>query len=213
MLKRKAQTQIISAVLITGIALGVVLVTYVWGVPLIQKSQTTNQIVSAENLMVSLEKAISDVVQTGVQKSITLTLMGGLEVSEEENSLNYVVITKGIGVSTEDWIPLNDENMFGVSGTLAEESVGLVGTNKAGVIIARSSIEVDSYKTTFRLAYRELDDLDSYEGYLVQIKESGNNIGTAGQHQIVIKRGEIEETGTSKTGGTLTVTPVMVTIA
>lgn len=214
MLNRKAQTQIISAILITGIVLGVVSVSYLWGVPLIQKSQTNTQITIAENLMTNIQKAIDDVVQTGTQKSILVNLDGKLEVSEDQNSIFYTITTKGLGIMAGDWIPLNDQNMFGIQGTTENQSVGVVGVNKAGVIIAKSIVAGDQYQTIFRLAYRELDDMETKEGHLVQIKEVGNNIATGGQKNLIIKREDILQSETpSKSGGKLLITTVSVTIA
>lgn len=213
MLSRKAQTQVISAILITGIAVGVVSIAYIWGVPLIQKSQVSTQITNAENLMNTIEKEIANIIQTGGQRSILLSLDGNLIVDQDANSIVYSLTTKGANVAN-DWVPLNDDNYFGVIDTAQNQSAGIVGEDKSGVIIAKTTPAGNQFITTYRLAYRQLVDLETSAGYLVQIKSAGNNLAGTGSHYLIIKKEEpYVASEKSKLGGTLTVTKISVTIS
>lgn len=213
MVRRTGQTQIISAVLITGIAIAVVSIAYVWGVPLIQKGQVATQVTNAENLMISIERSINDVIQAGGQRSVQVNLEGNLEVSESDNAIVYTIRTRGANIAA-DWVPINEDEMFGVIGTDQEQFPAEVGKDRSGVIIARAVPVGNEYDTTYRLAYRELVDTQTLQGFLVQIKVIGNNIATPGQHFLVIRKGEIfTAPQTSKAGGALLVTPVEVTVS
>lgn len=221
MSKRIAQAQIVSAVLIIGITILVISSAYFWGIPLIEKSQTSSKINKAQTLMLVIDDSMNDVIQHGGKKSILLNLEGKLEVSEELNSIRYFVDSKGANIATTDWVPLNDENMFGISGIGGSEegSPGIIGSNKDGVLIAKAIKSGNDYINEFRLAYRELENLascveDKCDGRLIQITEKGNNIASGGKHTIIIESGEtINQEGNSKTGGDLFVTPIYVTIS
>jgi hypothetical protein len=221
MLSRTAQAQVVSVVLIMGISILVISSAYFWGIPLIEKSQTSSDINKAQKLMLVIDDAMSDVAPHGEKRSILLNLDGELKVSEELNSITYSVDTKGANIATINWVPLNDENMVGIEWIGGSEggSLGIIGSNKDGVLIAKATKSGKGYKNEFRLAYRELENLASCkgnvcDGRLIKITEKGNNIASVGQHTLYIESGEtINEEGSSKTGGDLFVTPIYVTIS
>lgn len=224
MLRKMAQAQIVSVVLITGITVLVISSAYLWGLPLIEKSQTSSEINKAKTLMLSIDNGINDVIQHGGKKSIFLNLEGELAISEQLNSIIYSVETKDVNIATISWVSLNDENVFGVEGIGGDAqrgSPGIIGSNRDGVLIAKAIKLGDSYKNEFRLAYRELENIDSCKdvnnicnGRKIEIKEKGNNLGSGGQHTLYIERGETNTLpGESITGGDKFVTPIYVTIS
>lgn len=209
--RRKAQTEVISTVLLIGIGVAVVSVAYLWGIPLIQKGQSANRLQSAESTIFQIEGAVLDVVRGGGQKTMDVFIDGPLEVSDTDNSIIYSVRTKKVGVAASDWVPLNDDNMFGVSGTAQNDSVAMRGSDKAGVIVARASATDKEYITEYRLTYREIDDSSTKEGQLITIAAAGNNQLSPGKHTLTISREQpmISTTRQSRLGGPLTTMRVL----
>ena len=212
--KKKAQTEIISALLIVGITVGAVSVAYLWGVPIIQKGQSTNQIQEAESVMNDIEKAVSDVAQNGGQKSISLNLQGSLEVSEDENSIKYSILSKKAGVARTEWVPLNEDDTFGINGTSQNQSIPVYGMDKDAVLIAKSSVLGDGFVVDYRLVYREVDDLNTKEGYLTILSAVGNNKASGGNVKLTISREpQTVSTFTSKLGGKLITTKILLSVS
>lgn len=290
-LYRKAQSQVLSIILISGILITVVGATYMWGVPLIEKGRTSSDNEIAEGFMLLLKEKVDDVAETGEQRTLSVDLIGELEL-REDNSLTYTIVTRGLNIATTAWVPLaggmspvqedmaaveanggtgivniNDDvtcNMTSscgpvnvvlsdctdpIDGTYSEgsnfilndetylvhhidcigdidsqalivgperEKAGIVGIDEAGVLIARSVPAGDKFKTIYRLAYRELDDIStpSKDGYRIQLTREGNNILGPGQHRITIRRDENSKIiGESKHGGDLIGTKIYISMS
>jgi len=187
--KGKAQTEVISALLIVGITVAAVSVAYLWGVPIIQKGQSTNQIQEAEVMMNLIEKSVSEVAQNGGQKSIVLNLQGPLEISEEDNMIKYTIISKKAGVARTEWVPLNEDDTFGIAGTDQNQSIPVYGSDKDAVIIARANVLEDTgFSVNYNLVLREVDDFNTREGRKTLIVATGNNKAAGGTVKMLIKR-------------------------
>ncbi len=102
---RKAQSQILSIMLITGILITVIGATYMWGIPLIEKGRSSSESEFAESFMVHLKEKIDNVATTGEQRTIPIELNGNLELTED-NSLTYTIVTRGLNIATTAWVPL-----------------------------------------------------------------------------------------------------------
>lgn len=211
----KAQTEIVSTLLIIGVSIATVSVAYLWGVPLVQKGQSTGQLQASEAIMAQIAGAISDIIQNGGQKSISLELEGPLEVSDADNAVIYTILTKRAGVASNEWTPMNDDDTFGIAGTPQEQNVGVYGSDKDGVIIARASPADSGFFTEYRLVYRELDDTATKEGQLVVISAPGNNKVLSGKHTLTISREapSISAIAQSRLEGRLTTTKVLLTLS
>ncbi|MEA3342615.1 MAG: hypothetical protein U9Q92_00475 [archaeon] len=291
--KAKAQSQVLSIILITGILVTVVGASYMWGVPLIEKGQTSSDNEMAESLMVMLKEKIDNVAETGEQRTVSVELNGDIELAED-NSLRYTIATRGLNIASTAWVPLvggtppvqedmaaveanggsgkvdiNDDVTCTMSSscgpdqvTLAgctvapappgpysegdtftlngdsylihhidcagnidkqalivgpeREKAGIIGIDEAGVVIARSRSAGDRFKTTYRLAYRELDDISSpnKDGYRIQLVREGNNLLGPGPHRITIRRDDNPRViGTSKYGGSLIETKIYISMS
>lgn len=284
----KGQTQIISVVLIMGLAVGVIGASYMWGKPLIDKSQAGTTITNAEKTMDLIKTTIDDVAKTGGQKKKQIQIEGTLKVSESENAIVYTLTGAKAAIASSQWISINDdvppksmetyavdatnpsdstpidcgdcimnapcgppENIV-ITGTCAavgtyntgdsfdcnskrytvdhidcagtldgfavltgpeNELPGLVGTNNAGVLIAKSIPLGNEFMTEYKLIYRELIDPTSKEGMKIIIKTQGNSQISSGQHMITVMRGTTDsDSGASYIGGDLTSTTVFVTV-
>ena len=71
-LYRKAQSQVLSIILISGILVAVIGATYMWGVPLIEKGRTSSDNEIAESFMLLLKEKVDDVAETGEQRTLSV---------------------------------------------------------------------------------------------------------------------------------------------
>lgn len=213
--KGKAQTEVISALLIVGITVAAVSVAYLWGVPIVQKGQSTGQIQNAESLMNQIEKSVSEVVQNGGQKSLLLNLQGALEISEEENMIKYSISSKKAGVARTEWVPLNEDETFGIAITNQSDSIPVYGFDKDAVIIAKANaVGEDDYILNYGLVFREVDDLNTREGRITNIAAAGNNKASGGNVKLMIKREPQEVSASpSKLGGKLVSTKILLSLS
>ncbi len=291
-LYHKAQSQVLSIILISGILVTVVGATYMWGVPLIEKGRTSSDNELAESFMILLKEKVDDVAETGEQRTLSVELTGDLEL-RDDNSLTYTIVTRGLNIATTAWVPLAggmspvQEDMAAVTalggtgivninddvtctmtsscgpgkvvlsvctdssidGTYSEgssfildgesyvvhhidcvgdidsqalivgperEKAGIVGIDEAGVLIARSEPAGDRFKTIYRLAYRELDDIStpSKDGYRIELTREGNNVLGQGQHRITIRRDDNSKIiGESEHGGDLIGTKIYISMS
>ncbi len=106
---QKAQVQVVSVMLITGIALFAVSAAYFWGIPLIHKSQSSTEVSQAKNLMLNLADEIDTVAQRGDQKLLSINVNGDFKVNGDENCIEYKILSETAAVATTGWVPFNDE--------------------------------------------------------------------------------------------------------
>ena len=138
----KGQTQIISVVLIMGLAVGVMGASYMWGKPLIEKSQAGSAIAQAEKTMEIIKDTIDDVAQSGGQKTKEIQFEGTLEVSGSENELIYRITSPKAAIASSQWVVLNDdvppnsEETFAVTATDPTDSTNITSCNPACVMKA-----------------------------------------------------------------------------
>ena len=107
MSSRAAQSQVVSLILMTGIVLAMVTVTYNWGAPVIEKSQTNSKIVHAQEVMSLIKHRMGESALSGDQKSFQISLEGILEVAPNKNSVIYSVSTEGLGIGSLSYISLD----------------------------------------------------------------------------------------------------------
>ncbi len=307
---RKAQVQIVSVLLLTGITIAVVSSTLWWGMPLLEKGSSSSEITDSIVMMKDIKSAIDEVSSSGGSKDVLLNLKGdmkidganlirdsdgnlGVSLSDNmSNSIIYEVYTKTAASALNVWVPIDDFspieqelyignettdieiegesvancelNDLCLSGDTVDINctgeikylqndvkkntvigngyrveyiscksnpyvlvtgkerpvVGYAGQNSAGVVVMKTEDYGDRYKTTFRLIYRELDDLNNQDGkgYLTQITKKGNNVFSASKEspknvKILLTAldrfvADTQKYHAEKTGGPLIVTPV-----
>ncbi len=202
------------------------------GINSVAYTVTTEGITSAMNQWVPLDgfSPISQELYTGNETN-PVTLSGGVVCS-------FTNLCPSVDINCTD--PSMDKN-GAVAGTLLgngyaveyvgcgatdyvtlsgpEKSVvGFSGLNNAGVIVVKAVPIGDKFKTTFKLVYRELDDLhdESGAGYLTQITKKGNSVvkvaegGSVRVTLVIAALDRFAPTGVfaEKTNGPLTVSPV-----
>ena len=167
---KKAQTQVVTLVLISGIVIALAGAAYMWGKPMMEKRATITQFTSAVHFMEDLDRKIVELARTCVtpgacEDSLTLPINGLISVDSGRNTITYeFVITQPL--ITEGWIPLNTGN----TGEVA--SYG----ETPGIINMTGSRSGGAYKLKFELHYRELYNNEQGKGY--KIKLQGKGTGT-----------------------------------
>jgi hypothetical protein len=207
----KAQSDAISAVIIVLVAMGLVGTVYTWGMPLIEKQQgnaIADRIYSYfdRNNANSIPRMIEDVANNGGEKTF-YSNVDGLWVlneygaaGEANNSLQFSVRTKvsniGIGIG---WVSLSGEYS-------CPPVIGILGTDKAGIVCARADSVENGYEMVYRLWFRELDEGTS--GYRIELERHASGPLASSGKSIRISRGSVQTTAVS--GKTLIITEVKI---
>ena len=209
----KAQSPVLSYVIVLGIVMASVSAAYLWGVPLLKKGESTSKVELAKNSMLQLKKELDSVISGGGQTSFVIDSYGVVEVSEKDNSIYYYLHARRSPYALGVWIPLTSNEMFGVSSTEEENSAALLGVEEPSVLLVRVEKTGDGYLVIYRLALRELDDSETGQGYLNQFMPAGNSRAEQGRYTILIRKGESTRGGVSKLGGELITRPIYVSVS
>lgn len=152
---RKAQSQILGAVLITAIVLLVSGSAFIWGKPLIDKSTDKSKIDSILLKLDEIDSAIKQAASTGSSKSIKATLNEQDELSvTRDGEIKFTTYALIPVISTKDFAPLNSyelsfkKELFGV-----ETNVSLNPTTYAGLNIGASGFNIKNNSVMLENAY------------------------------------------------------------
>lgn len=203
--RSKGQSQVVTAVLLGGILVVGISSAYTWGVPLLQKNQDVSNLQDTVSSLQDLEEEIVAVSQRGGSSEVSINVRDGFfEVLPENDTIVYTGTTNAAYVATGQWVPLNENDMNGVPEAGFGGGYGIQNQDRPGVLIARARQEGDEYQTTFKIVFRELQDLESNQGYKIDLVGDGNLEASGGTHNIVITQGEeTTEQGASATNGPL----------
>ena len=154
---RKAQVQIISMILLTGIVIVAVSSSLWWGLPMLDKSSSNSDITQAILLMQEIKKATDDVSISGGSRVVNLNLNGEIAIEgaamekqadgsikvivppDKKNSVTYTIITNGVASAVGQWVPLDGFNPI---------SQGLYsGNNSEDVILPIMTCDIDNLCT------------------------------------------------------------------
>jgi len=205
-MKQKAQTEVISLVLISGIVIGLVGVAYMWGIPLISKRTAVTDFLAAEDFVVKLNDKIVDIANSGSGEA-TLTIPKGLikvisygSNDPKNNSLILEVV-------------INQPLILGNSVVLKTNVLGenaTYGEAEPRIINLSSQSYGSDYKLSFSLHFRELDTRNEpLKGYLIAVQQ-GTVTGTS---RVVISYAgtEVNPSGRrAMNGGNLILTKIKV---
>jgi len=212
--RSKAQSQVVTAVILSGIVIGGVSSAYAWGVPLLQKAQDVDAMKSSVDSMSTMADEIESIARRGGSSQVSFNIQkGSLEIDAEENEIIFQALTKKSYVSNNDWVVLNENDMQGIEEGGLEDSYGIRGRDKPGVLIARAVPQGDEFLTTLKIDFRELRDTQTGTHTLIQLEDNGNLEASEGQHNVVIQRGdEVVEQGGSKTGSKLVKQQILIRV-
>ena len=189
----KAQADIVSAVLIVMIAIGLTATAFAWGLPLIQKRQDTVVLERVSSYFDqgnanSLPSRIEFVANNGGDQTFALDTNGfwllracptgeisscnpqpGTDVTKENNSIEFTFFSKVSKIAAgAGYVSLTP-------GSSCPPSSGIVGKDKSSVVCAKSVSRHDGFEITYRIWFRQVSDAASDRGFKIDLTkhESG----------------------------------------
>lgn len=213
----KAQVDIISAVIIIAIAIGLTATAYTWGIPLIQKRQheaLAEKVHNSfdQNKINSLPSKIEFIAKTsGAEETFTLDVNGVWILYPADctsppdcNSIEFTFLSKASKVAVGQWSSLTP----GANCTPPIDS-GILGKDKSSVVCARADRLQDIYNVTYKIYYRELfEESDVNKGYKINLIKDDRGSFNSTSKSIRILRGDVK---TEPIGGkTLIITEIKI---
>lgn len=196
----KAQTQTLSIVLIAAIVIAMVGMAYSWGMPLIQKRITITEFSAAQNFILSLDKKITDIANSGIgEASIDIpngfaSVVGYGYPGADNNSILFEFKT-GQPMMTSTYTVLIKTSSFGEVGTYGEAEPRIISITR--------KMSGSEYGMQMKLHYRELDT--ETKGYKIAL----NSISQSGERRVNIKFDKnVVQAGNATNGGDLILTYV-----
>jgi len=181
----RGQQEALTAILISGILIGVVGSVYFWGLPLIQKNKDISVLENSEVFIKNLNEKIKYVANNGGRDQMRITIPGIIRLTSDKN-IEIVVDTDGSIYSINAEIPLGRN-----SWCHATED-GVWGVNDMEMICVKSmEVGEGSYKTTYTLSYVVL--ASGARKYTIEL--TGNPSSGGEEHFI-----NIENKGTATDG-------------
>jgi hypothetical protein len=188
---RKGQSQMVSAIIIVLIGLGIVGTVLPWASSVIQKKKDSKSVDDVYNFYKDLDSSIVDIARNGGEESLEIKVPGRITVYPDSypgdlnNSIVFIFESKVSNVAeSQEWIPLNTANA---------NYTAVLGIDKPGVIFAKSSIGDDKITVWYRLWFRELRDQLSGKTYKISI--SGTNDRSSNQGFLRVQRVGSSEIG------------------
>ncbi|MGC8993199.1 MAG: hypothetical protein ACP5H3_00190 [Candidatus Aenigmatarchaeota archaeon] len=160
MVKIKAVSEIISVVMIVVISIGLISAAYMYGYPLIQKSQDKPALEKAISFFdiynpSSLPKRIEFIANNGGEDSLTLDTQGIWEVhpydenSNLNNSIIFYFFTKVTNIKSNQFISLTP-------GGECPPKEGIVGSDTSYVVCIKGEPIFDGINITYAVFFRGL---------------------------------------------------------
>ncbi len=103
-----SQTQVVSVVLITGVALILAGTAYYWSMPLLEKTKKSMELQDAETFLLDLIDAIEEVAETGDVKTIETNINGEFIILPDKDEIIYRIRSPSLAYATTTYVPIND---------------------------------------------------------------------------------------------------------
>jgi len=187
---KKAQTQAITLVLISGIIIALTGTAFFWGKPLVEKRAMIGRFQSSIDFMKNLNDKIKQMARTckeagACEESLDLPVPGLIYLNVSDNSIiyEYVINQKIIGEGTE--IPVNTGNVDEITSTGEEP----------GIVFLSGIYKNNAHYIKLKLHYRTLYDEKMDKEFLIKL--TGNE-GAGNNRVTVVYRGIDIEGKTTK---------------
>jgi len=168
MKKRKfiSQTQVVSVVLITGVALILAGTAYYWGVPLIEKTRKSVELQDAESFLLQLISAIEEVAETGDTKTLNININGDFKVLPDNDEIIYEIKAPSLAYAVATYVPLNDMPPFKKNVVVfsSNERKEVPGLNKTEVVKCLATLDCNSKSFSFDTSTCAVDNETYYNG-------------------------------------------------
>jgi hypothetical protein len=199
----KAQSDIVSAVLIVAIALALVASAYTWGIPLIQKRQDTALSERVDSYfdqgnINSLPNTIEAIANNGGEKSFYIDANGLWMLNETGNYIQYSFATKASKFATDTSYPISLTP--GVDCTSDSIPNGTLGLDKASIVCVNATRIGDEIQVTYRVLFRKLYEdpfATNPKGYQIVLMKDSSGLLTSTEKTIKIS---FSDTTTSPDG-------------
>jgi len=195
---RKGQQQVLSAILLTGILIGIVGSIYLWGIPLIQKNKDIALLQSSEQFMKILDEKVKNIANSGGRDQLRITLPATVRIDSGASPNQWVmsmyISTQGTIYAIGTEIPLKNSTCTATQGSW--------GSDEPGILCVKSvKLDENKYTTTYTLSYVRLDVPNTIRSYSLELSSTGSkSIGMG--HSIVIENlgtSEVQEGGRTVT--------------
>lgn len=202
---RKAQSEAITLVLVTGIIIALVGSAYMWGKPMIDKRSIITQFTSAVRFMEDLDSKIVNMAGTcsfegACEESLTLPVAGSITLDEPGNALVYTFPISQSLMSGEGEVLFN---------TADNNTVARYGETPGVISLRGENAGSGNYNLVFRLRYRELDSQEPWRGYKIQLLKSGQ-ITTGASRILLSYAGPQTQQGAAYNNGDLVLSRIKV---
>lgn len=177
MFMKTGQAQVVSAVIVVLITIGVVATVFPWAYSMIQKKKDAKSLDDVNKFFHDLDDTIRNIAKNGGEESLTLKVPGEMIVYPESlaspynNSITFFFQSKVSNVATCDtggeecWIPINTPNM---------NKTATLGKDTASVIMAKAEQHENVINIWYRVWYRELYDVPTNHGYIIALNTTDN---------------------------------------
>lgn len=203
----KAQTEVVTMVLITGIVISLVGTAYLWGAPLINKRTSIIEVDTGKEFVERLDKTIVDIANSGTGERILdipngiLTVYGNNTDDPNNNSIVYDITTDQQMMFPGTVVFLSDtRDLVGVYGEVDPQIVTMTGVESNFI----HGIQIKSH-------YRELDteQANPQKGFRIIINEDAGVL--LGDSKVTVSFNKVETLPSrASNGGDLIVTHVNV---
>jgi len=173
----KGQQEALSAVLISGILIGVVGSVYFWGIPLIQKNKDVSLLENSEAFMQTLDSKIKAVANNGGRDQIVISVPGLVRFDGE--IVEFSIETEGTIYATDAEILLGRSSVL-ESEIINGETVyhGTWGVDDPVLFKVKSSkLSQNKYKTDYTLDYVELRNAKTMSDFKITPTGQGTSGG------------------------------------
>ncbi|MDY6776897.1 MAG: hypothetical protein SVQ76_02215 [Candidatus Nanohaloarchaea archaeon] len=213
----RGQSQVLTAVLLGGILVAGVSAAYIWGLPILRKNQDVNNAEKSLSDLEELASAISTVASQGGSRTVTIKLAdGSIRVNTDNETITYRTLTQGAYVSTQEWVPLNENDMQGVNRStgLPGEGYGIRGVDKPVLLVGQAEKTSNAFMTVYRIVSRMMFEPNTGQSYRIDLVQNGNLQASTGTREVTIRRGEqVTESGEGIEGGTLQKVQILVRVS
>jgi hypothetical protein len=199
----KAQTEVITLILISGIIISLTGFAYSWGKPVIEKRSVVTQFTSAVRFMEDLDARIVSMAGTcssegACEETLELPVPGLIVLDQAGNSIVY-------SFSVSQPLITRGEIVFNTADNATVARYG----ETPGVVSMRGESGGGFHTLTFTLRYRELDSDEPWRGYKIQLLNQSGTLSGSGK--IIISYGGPEtRAGRANNGGDLVLSKIRV---
>jgi|GEM_PF-778457 len=214
---RSGQVQPISIVIMAGIVVALVGVSYFWGVPLIQKRSSMSEFSNMERFIADLESSITDLARTGAgQASLEINDANiRLMPYDSGNGQNSLLI--GFVLDQPLLFP-NTTLYLGATSFEDINGTGVYGVSSPSIVTLKESGLGNQYEIDTEVIYRELIRYDTPKrGYIIALcpaRDADCDSTITGNQRITLTFDRVvNNPGAASNGGDLVVTYINIELA